>query len=111
MLEILGHTMEDKVLTSVVKVGVWDSALYSSVLPLWTSVAAGLVMGWGWRHRWIPLLTFILQQPRLLAAGGTTPTHKRFWLGLTLAAGVPLLQYAWEAFSQRVWKSKQRRSV
>ncbi|GAQ86500.1 Lipid-binding START domain-containing protein [Klebsormidium nitens] len=106
MLEVAGHAMDDRVLLASVKSGVWDSVLYSSVLPLWTSVAAGLVMGWGWRHRWLPLLTLVLQRPTL-TAGATTPAQKRFWLGLTVAAGVPLLQYAWGAFSQRVWKGKQ----
>jgi hypothetical protein len=76
------------------------------LLPVWTSLAAGLVVGWSWKPTWVTsgtLFSALRGRTRLV---WTTPPGfgaRRVWLALTALAVFPALQAAWGKFYTWMW--------
>lgn len=76
------------------------------LLPVWTSLAAGLVVGWSWKPTWVTsghLFSALRSRTRLV---WTTPPGfgaRRVWLALTALAAFPALRAGWNKFSPWMW--------
>eukprot|EP00897_Mesotaenium_endlicherianum_P001262 jgi/Mesen1/1163/ME000124S00195 len=66
------------------------------LVPIWFSIAVGLILGWSWKPRWVSLLVVALRsRPRLAWSFPPGFGARRIWLAATAAAAVPAVHLAW----------------